>query len=163
MKKNLLIILIATAFMAACNTTEKKSEADSSETAVMTTPEAPKVTKGKVMQLNNVTFRQLVHDYKTNPQWNFIGDKPSIVDFYADWCAPCRRIAPILDELAFEYSDYITIYKVNVDYEPDLAKVYNIQSLPSLLFIPIKADPVLQIGAYSKMDYKNMIENILLK
>lgn len=149
--------------MSACNTTEKKSEADSSKNAEMTTTVAPEVTKGKVMQLNNVSFRQLVHDYKTNPQWKFIGDKPSIIDFYADWCAPCRRIAPILDELAIEYSDYITIYKVNVDYEAELASVYNIQSLPSLLFVPMNADPVLQIGAYSKMDYKNMIENILLK
>lgn len=161
MKKSSLLIIVAAILFSACNSSETKNQ-DTNNQQEIQTAEAPKIVKGKVVELNNVTFRQLVHDYKSNPKWNYIGDKPSIVDFYADWCAPCRRIAPILDELAYEYADYITIYKVNVDYEAELAQTYNIQSLPTLLFIPINADPVLQIGAYSKTDYKNMIEKILI-
>ncbi len=119
--------------------------------------------KGSVVHISNATFKEIIMDYSSNPQtWMFKGQLPCIVDFYADWCGPCKHIGPILEELAKEYSGKINVYKVNVDQEKELSAFFKIESIPALIFSPVKGDPTMQAGALSKEDYKKMIDEILL-
>ena len=92
---------------------------------------------GKVIHINQSEFIEKVYDYKKNPdKWVYEGSKPAIIDFYADWCGPCRRLSPVLEKLAEKYKDKIVIYKVNTDKERELAAAFGITSLPTLVFIP---------------------------
>ena len=121
-------------------------------------------TKGKPELLTAQTFKLKVMDYEKNPQqWIFEGDKPAIVDFYADWCRPCRMIAPILEELGAEYEGKINIYKVDTEAQRELAAAFGIQSLPTVLFIPMEGNPSMQKGALPKESYKKIIDDFLLK
>jgi len=118
---------------------------------------------GKAMKIGRLEFLELVYNYEANPtEWVYEGDLPAIVDFYADWCAPCRMLAPILDELAKEYEGRIRIYKVDTDKEKELARVFNIRSLPTLLFIPAEGQPQMGQGAMPKETLKQVINNFLL-
>lgn len=123
-----------------------------------------KPEKGKVVSLNDSTFKSLIFDY-TQPtnEWKYIGEKPAVVDFYADWCGPCRAIAPILKELAKEYADSIAIYKVNIDKAPTVSSWAQIQSIPAVLFIPMEGTPQMLIGQQSKEVYNQIIREYLLK
>ncbi len=117
----------------------------------------------KTIQLTKDEFLRRVADYETNPsEWKYLGDKPAIVDFYADWCGPCKMVAPILEELAAEYGDSIYIYKINTEEEPELSAAFGIRSIPSLLFIPMNESPQMAMGAMSKADFKRAIEEVLL-
>ena len=119
-----------------------------------------KKAKG-VTELNSDTFQTKV--YNMNQEGLvFLGDKPAIVDFTATWCGPCQRIAPILDELAAEYDGKIVIYKVDVDASGDLAKAFGIQSIPAVMFIPLKGEPKMTVGGRSKAEFKKQIDSILL-
>lgn len=117
----------------------------------------------KTIQLTKEEFLKRISNYETSPtQWKYLGDKPAIIDFYADWCGPCKAIAPILEELAAEYADKIYIYKVNTEKELDLSGVFGIRSIPSILFIPMHGKPQMVQGAIPKKEMKEAIENILL-
>ena len=97
---------------------------------------------GKVIHINQSEFIEKVYDYKKNPdKWVYEGSKPAIIDFYADWCGPCRRLSPVLEKLAEKYKDKIVIYKVNTDKERELAAAFGITSLPTLVFIPLGDTP----------------------
>ncbi|MFN4110710.1 MAG: thioredoxin [Ignavibacteria bacterium] len=113
--------------------------------------------------LTKETFLQKVFDYENKQEWEYQGDLPAIIDFYADWCAPCRIVAPILEELAEEYKDKIVIYKVDTEEEQELAAVFGIRSIPSILFIPKDDKPQMAVGALPKETFKEIIEDILLK
>ena len=103
-------------------------------------------------------------DYENSPtEWKYLGDKPAIIDFYADWCGPCKMIAPVLEELANEYADDIYIYKVDTEKEKELAAVFGIRSIPSLLFVPMGEAPQMAQGALPKHAFKEAIETVLLK
>ena len=118
----------------------------------------------KTIALNKAEFLRRVMDYETNShEWKYLGDKPAIVDFYADWCGPCKMVAPILEELAEEYDGKIYIYKVNTGEEEELASVFGIRSIPSLLFIQMEGQPQMAQGAMPKSTFKQAIEDILLK
>lgn len=117
----------------------------------------------KVVSMNKALFLKEVFDYEKSQTWDFIGKKPVIIDLYASWCAPCRKIAPIMEELAKEYKDQIKIYKVNVDKEKELAGLFNATSIPLLVFIPLKGDPQFIRGAADKATYKRGIDEFLLK
>lgn len=117
----------------------------------------------KVVKLTKQEFIDRVYNYETNPnEWVYEGKLPAIVDFYADWCAPCRLVAPILDELAQEYSGKIVIYKIDTDKEKDLARAFAIRSIPSMLFIPAQGRPQMSQGALPKETIKQVIDNFLL-
>ncbi|MBQ6688163.1 MAG: thioredoxin fold domain-containing protein [Bacteroidales bacterium] len=116
---------------------------------------------GKVIELNTEEFKQKVYDI-SDKEPVYLGDKPAIVDFTATWCGPCRRIAPVLDELAIEYADHIVIYKVDIDKNRELAKMLNISSIPAILYIPSDGMPVMTAGARSKDRFKSEIDSILL-
>ena len=118
---------------------------------------------GKPISLTKSTFLELVYNYEKNPsKFVYEGSKPCIVDFYADWCGPCKKIAPILNELAREYKDQIIIYKINTDQERELAQTFGISSIPTLLFIPVQGDVRLARGALAKDDFVKAINDILL-
>ena len=118
----------------------------------------------KTIKLTKADFLAKVANYETNPnEWKYLGDKPAIIDFYADWCGPCRAIAPSLEELADEYGGKIYIYKVDTEKEQELAGVFGIRSIPSLLFIPMTGKPQMAQGALPKKDLKKAIDEFLLK
>ena len=95
--------------------------------------------------------------------WNFKGDKPALIDFFATWCGPCQRLAPIIDELAEECAGKVDIYKVDVDNEEELAKLFRVRSIPTLVYIPMGEDPIIQPGGKTKGELKQIIESTLLK
>ena len=116
----------------------------------------------KVVHITKADFLKKVYDFEKNPdEWKYLGSQPAIVDFYADWCGPCRQLSPVLDELAKEYSGKLTIYKVNVDNERGLATFFDIRSIPTLLFIPMKGKPQRSLGALSKTELKGIIKDVL--
>lgn len=121
-----------------------------------------KEQKHHTIQLNKKDFLDKVYDYEKNPKkWVYKGDKPAIIDFYADWCGPCRKTAPILEALAKEYGDKIVIYKVDTQKERELSAAFGIQSLPSLLFIPLGEAPQLAKGALPKETFEEAIAKVL--
>lgn len=117
----------------------------------------------KTVELNKADFLKKVDDFENRPsEWKYLGDKPALIDFYASWCGPCRTIAPILEELAAEYADSIVIYKVNTDKEPELAALFGIKSIPTLIFVPMEGKPQAMQGAMGKADFRKAIDTLLL-
>jgi thioredoxin len=114
-------------------------------------------------KLTNTEFIELVFDYTKEKEWKFKGNKPAIIDFYANWCAPCKMVAPILEQLSDEYKDKIDIYKVNTEQERELSAVFGIMSIPSFLFIPMEGMPSLEPGSFPKQAFKEIIEEHLLQ
>ncbi len=114
-----------------------------------------------VTHLNKETFKKKVFDYENNKEWKFEGDKPCLIDFYADWCGPCKMVAPILEELSDEYSGKVDIYKVDTEEERELASVFGIQSIPSLLFVPVNGQPQMALGALPKETFKKAFKEVL--
>jgi thioredoxin len=118
---------------------------------------------GEVIQMDKAMFQKEVFDYTAETkEWKFKGDKPAIIDLYADWCGPCRMVAPIMKELAVEYKDSVVFYKVNVDQERELAALFGATSIPLFVFIPVEGEPVLMKGAADKDTYVRAINEILM-
>lgn len=113
--------------------------------------------------LTTETFKTKVFNYETNKEWKFEGELPVLIDFYADWCGPCKVVAPILEELSLEYAGKINIYKVDTEDQQELASVFGIRSIPSLLFCPVVGEPQMAMGALPKPDLSRAIDDILLK
>lgn len=113
--------------------------------------------------LTKQTFQDKVFNYEQNKEWKFEGDKPCLIDFYADWCGPCKSLAPILDELAEEYKGKLNIYKVNTEEQQELAGAFGIKSIPSLLFVPMEGQPQMAQGALPKESLKKAFDDVLLK
>ena len=107
-------------------------------------------------------FKEEIFDYTTEKEWKFKGEKPAIIDFYADWCGPCKMVAPILEELSDEYKEDLIIYKVDTEVEQELSAVFQIRSIPSLLFIPKDKQPMMQAGALPKSTLKEVIDKELV-
>jgi thioredoxin 1 len=114
------------------------------------------------IQLTAQDFKDKVFDYVNEKEWKYKGQLPAIIDFYADWCAPCKMVAPVLEELSTVYEDKLVIYKVNTEKEIELASAFGIQSIPTFLFIPAEGDPMMQPGALPKKVFQEVIEDRLL-
>ena len=145
MRKAILIamVILATAFTA--NAQEEKKES-------------------QVKQLTYNEFLKKVWDFEKDPNtFNYKGKLPAIVDFYADWCGPCRRVAPIMEKLAEEYDGKLLVYKVNTDQERGLASAFQVKSIPMVLFIPMEGQPMMQVGALPEEGYRKVIEEQLIK
>ena len=114
------------------------------------------------IHLNKSEFLKKVVNYEENPQeWKFLGDKPAVVDFYAEWCGPCKRLLPVLESVSEEYADRVDIYKVNVDEEQELAEVFGVQTIPTLFFIPKEGNPQRSVGGMPLDVLKSAIDGIL--
>jgi thioredoxin len=152
----LFLLLFAGMKIDAADNTNLIAPAENSSTAT-------------VKIITKADFLKLVMDYEKNPtEWKFNGNKPCIIDFYADWCAPCRITSPILEELAVEYSGKIDIYKVNVDKERELSQVFGVSGIPAFLYCPMEGKPSMTSGIakdkeQTKQMFKTNIETILLK
>ncbi len=145
MKKSILIAITILAFGFTANAQEEKKES-------------------KVQHLTYKEFLNKVWDFEKSPNtFVYKGKLPAIVDFYADWCGPCRRVAPIMEKLAEEYDGKLLIYKVNTQNEAALAKAFQIRSIPTVLFIPLEGRPSMQVGAMQEEGYRQVIEEQLLK
>jgi thioredoxin 1 len=106
------------------------------------------------------TFKEKVFDYSQGGDWSFKGSRPAIIDFYADWCSPCKMVAPLLEELSIEYPN-VDFYKVDTDAQNELAAAFGIRSIPSILFIPVSSQPQMALGALPKETLKKAIKDIL--
>ena len=145
MKKSILIAIAILAFGFAANAQEKKEES-------------------KVKQLTYREFLKKVWNFENNPNtFIYKGKLPAVIDFYADWCGPCRRVAPIMEKLAEEYDGQLVVYKINVDQEKDLAEAFQVKSIPMVLFIPLEGKPMMQVGAMQEAEYKKVVEEQLIK
>ncbi len=116
-----------------------------------------------VIEMNKAMFIKDVFDYEKSKDWKYLGNKPAIIDFYANWCGPCRVTMPIMKELAEEYAGKIVVYKVNVDKEKELAALFNASSIPLFVFIPMEGEPQVFRGAADKATYQKIIDEFLLK
>lgn len=166
--KNLTKTLMTIALIfvvASCGNSSQKS--DSTENATEETTNTiinSENSMTKTIKLTRADFLTKVANYEANPEkWEYLGDKPCIIDFYADWCGPCKMVAPILEELAAEYEGEIYIYKVDTEAEQQLAGEFGIRSIPSLLFCPMGEAPQMAQGALPKDAFKQAIEEVLLK
>ena len=107
------------------------------------------------------TFKEKVFNYETNKEWKFEGELPCIIDFYADWCGPCKMVAPILEELSEEFEGKLDIYKVNTEEERELSAIFGIQSIPSILFVPKDGQPQMAMGALPKDTFTKALKDVL--
>ncbi len=110
--------------------------------------------------LTKETFLEKVFNYEQNKEWKYNGDKPCIIDFYADWCGPCRMVAPILEELSKEYEGKLYVYKIDTEAEQELASAFGIKSIPSLLFVPMEGQPQMAMGALPKETFEKAFKDI---
>ena len=111
--------------------------------------------------LTKETFKEKVFNFESNKEWKYEGDKPCMIDFYADWCGPCKMVAPVLEELQKEYGDTIVIYKVDTEDQQELAGMFGVQSIPSLLFVPQEGQPQMAQGALPKPTFEKAISDVL--
>jgi thioredoxin len=112
--------------------------------------------------LTKETFLEKVFDYENSSEWSYRGELPAVIDFYADWCGPCKMVAPIIEELSREYEGKVSFYKVDTEAEQELAAAFGIQSIPSLLFIPKDGKPQMAAGALPKQTLQQVIDKELL-
>jgi thioredoxin 1 len=113
-----------------------------------------------IEHLTDETFKSKVFNWVENKDWKFEGDKPVVIDFYADWCGPCKMVAPILEELADEYAGKIDIYKVDTEAQREVSSIFGIQSIPSILFVPKDGQPQMAMGALPKDTFKKAFEDV---
>lgn len=123
--------------------------------------EEPKSVQTVIEDLTKATFKQKVFDFENNKQWKYAGDKPCIIDFYADWCGPCKRLAPTVEQVAKDYKGKINVYKVNVDEQQELAGAFGIQGIPAVLFCPQIDKPQMSTGLISRTDFDKAIKEVL--
>jgi len=161
-KLSILLLFFFTANLMACSSSEgsekehnnAKTEVSNGDNNSSTQPE----------HLTYDAFLKKVWNFEANPQeWIYEGDVPCVIDFYADWCGPCKRVAPIMDELAKKYAGKLKVYKINVDHEKQLASVFRVRSIPSVLFVPKNGKPQMQTGAMQKDAYFKVVSEQLLK
>lgn len=154
--------MLATITFISCgnSTNEEKQNKEEQENSTINKKE----NNMKTIHLTKSEFLSKVMNYEQNPkEWKYLGDKPCIIDFYADWCGPCKMVAPILEELAKEYDGEIYVYKIDTEKEQELAQAFGIRSIPSLLFVPMNEQPQMIMGALPKSEFKKAIDDILLK
>jgi thioredoxin len=164
MKKNLFIALIVSMILTqAC-----QSNVNASDKKTTKVEESSNGDEKLIITLSIEDFKMKVMDYEKNKEWKFEGDLPCIVDFYADWCRPCKIAAPILEEIAKEYKGKIQVYKVDTQKNPEIPGVFGVQGIPAFLYCPMKGKPQMTSGIgqsneETKEMFRNAIEQILLK
>ena len=176
MKKNVCLYAMMALAIMGCSQNNKKQEGISKGLPSRVESETEKVGQsvagssnqsasvGKVQVLTASDFRKKIMDYESHPEeWVFAGSRPAIIDFYTTWCGPCKMMAPMVESLAGKYAGKIDFYKVDIDQEPELASVFGIRSIPTFLFIPMKGNPTMQMGAMQKEDFEEIIGKVMGK
>ena len=165
MNTKLIIAALALSLtVVSCNSNGSKSQPSAQADVTKQETNSKQTNMAKTIHLTKADFLSKVVNYEKNPEkWEYLGDKPAIIDFYADWCGPCKMIAPILEELAVEYEDQIYIYKIDTEAEQELAAAFGIRSIPTLLFVPMGEAPQMAQGALPKDAFKQAINEVLLK
>lgn len=167
MKYRFIVALaIFTAVVTACSGkgNNRSAERDDGSQATVVKEKVKGDKKMKVTEMTKEMFKEKVMDYENNPQeWNFKGDKPAIIDFYATWCGPCKMTAPNVEKIAEEYDGKIDVYKVDVDQQEELAALLGVQSIPTILFIPKNGTPAKSVGAMGYGQLKDAVNQVLLK
>ncbi|MCL2073950.1 MAG: thioredoxin domain-containing protein [Marinilabiliaceae bacterium] len=148
-----VLIFISIGMVLSENNLEKNSEVSSFSSS--------QSENHKVISLNEKEFIEKVFDYKNNKDWKYKGDRPAIIDFYAEWCGPCKRLAPILVELQLEYKDKIQIYKVDAEKNRELAAIFGVTAYPTIVFIPMNTNPALAKGLLPKEELERIIGEFL--
>jgi thioredoxin 1 len=115
----------------------------------------------EVVYLTTQEFKEKVFNFETNTEWTYAGKLPAIIDFYADWCGPCKAVAPILQKIAADYTGKLIVYKVNTETEQELASVFGISSIPTLLFVPMTGKPQSAMGALPRQTFDSVIKDVL--
>jgi len=159
--KHLGLVFIFGVFLiqsTACSAGNNSGNNSNTETVQATTINSD---TPQVISLNEAAFIEQVFDFKTSKEWNYKGDRPAIIDFYAEWCGPCKRLAPILAELQQEYGDKIQVYKVDAEKNRQLAAAFGVNAYPSLLFIPMNDKPAGAKGLLPKEELERIIETFL--
>lgn len=159
MKKILIFatVIFSTTLFLSCNKNQQATNNTEEQTQKVEV-----ATNKKTIHLTKSEFIQKVANYESSPnEWKYLGDKPCIIDFYATWCPPCKAIAPVLEGLASEYDGQIYIYKIDVDKEPELATAFGIRSIPTLMFVPMKGEPITEVGNVPKDMLVERIKTIL--
>jgi len=170
MRKYILILAMVSFAVAGCGNTsgEQKNESADKEPVASSVKGTEMATGGETIHLTKADFLDKVMDYESNPtEWVYKGDKPAIIDFYADWCGPCKIAGPILEEIAAEYEGDIYVYKVDTEQERELSSVFGIRSIPAFLFIPAEGKPTMSNGIArtpegTKEMFVKMIDELLL-
>lgn len=159
----ILIVAVILLFTYSSSGENKNNSATENKFKITDTSKTNKSNKNNMEYLTEQTFKEKVFNYDINKEWKYEGDVPCIVDFYADWCGPCKMISPILEELAIEYDGKIKIYKIDTEKEQNLTAMFGIRSIPSLLFVPKEGTPQMAVGAMSKEGFVQAINEVLLK
>ena len=163
MKKVILSLALISAgiFSTYACSAKASSTTASTETAAPEAADDDKAAEGAIKHIDAAYLRKFIWDYKEEPtKFVFKGSRPAIVDFYADWCGPCRRLGPKLEAVAKKYAGKIDVYKINVDKEPELANIFGVQSIPMCLFIPVKGTPVQTLGDLAPDQIEESISQI---
>ncbi len=162
-KKLLLIVAIVFIGLSACSQNKDKTRTKATKAKTeKTTTAATDTATGKVIFLTTAEFKKKVIDFEKHPnEWVFEGKKPAIIDFFATWCGPCRRMSPTVDKIAKDYAGKIDVYKIDIDKEKQLAMVFGIQSVPTILFVPVTGKPTMQVGALDEASFRQAIREVL--
>jgi thioredoxin len=160
----LFFALVLMPFFISCTDTQGSEKNGKETEAVFSNGDDGNNSEVKPEHLTYDTFIKKVWNFKKHPQqWVYEGDVPCVIDFYADWCRPCKMVAPIMEELAQKYDGKLKVYKIDVDKERELASVFQVRSIPSVLFVPKEGKPMMQVGAMQRDDYFKIVEEELLK
>ncbi len=156
MKKLLIVLGFAGFFFStvSCANNGEAKAVEENSAAVEANPEG-------VIHLTKETFKQQVFDYEKNQQWAYAGKVPAILDFYADWCGPCKMLSPVLEKMQKEYGGKIQVFKVNTDKEKELAATFGIRSLPTVVFIPVDGEPQAVMGFRPQEEMEKMVTEVL--
>ena len=152
MTRLITICIVLSLFLSACGSSENSNSKETSiteETSI-------------IEHLTYDSFIEKIWDFENNPDvWTYKGDQPAIIDFYADWCKPCKAIAPYMEEIAIKYEGKLKVYKIDTQTEKKLTKVFEIRGIPAVMFIPVEGQPMKQIGALPKQEYLNKAKELL--
>ena len=168
-KITLAICLLATITLCGCQNMGQKSRPEKNSSAEATVTDlqnqretiSTETAEGKVIPLTATAFRQLVFDYKNEQNWKYLNDRPCVIDFYADWCRPCKAMEPVMEKMAVEFSGKVRFYKVNVDNESELANYFQINSIPFVLYCPLNDMPKSTMGGLPEEELRKYITFIL--
>jgi len=162
MKYSLFLFHLLTSFLVLIATPLEATHPENNRqgTAILASAQ-PLSTTSSVIELNQEEFTEKVFDFRNNTEWNFLGDRPAIVDFYAVWCGPCKRMAVILAELQREYGNKIQVYKVDAEKNRELAAAFGVTAYPTLIFIPMEGQPAGSRGLLPKEEIERIINEFL--